>query len=307
MFYGYCNTQFCASSIKNQVEQQGFSAAEVPPNTAVVFKRTKKEIILEKSSTITLFDLSQTVNNFDRVFENFERSVLERYNTKTIVPLSSGMDSGAIAACLHFQNKIAAYSSRVGHENKDILTDRYKILSAENYIFNEVSYQTIKNTNHLKFDFKDSQNTQVAWEIGKYAKNLKIRYLLSGTGADEIYSDYGHNGIKLREHSLFGGKFPANLQPIWPWCHRPVLPLKTCVIVEDYVYGLFGIDTRNPYLDIRLIQSWLSTTVELKNKEYKSWQQLYLLEKKFPFNTDKKCLPIPKEIRKQMLLKNLCT
>jgi len=34
---------------------------------------------------------------------------------------------------------------------------------------------------------------------------------LSGSGADEIISDYAMNGIKLFAHSCFGGTFPSNL------------------------------------------------------------------------------------------------
>jgi len=40
---------------------------------------------------------------------------------------------------------------------------------------------------------------------------------MSGTGADEIISDYGFNGRKLTPHSSFGGLFPENLTTVYPW------------------------------------------------------------------------------------------
>lgn len=307
LFYGYRGSKFCASSIKHLVLQQGFEAHAVPANQILVFSRlpTIQPIKTAPSKT---FDLHQTVNNFDTVFENFERSVLLRYEDATIVPLSSGMDSGGIAACLYSNNKTPAYSSRIGHEDVEILQSRYSMLQPQHsYIFSEVSYETIKETSLLRSEWKRTQNVQVAWQMGKYAKSINRRCLLSGTGSDEIYSDYGFDGIKLRTYSLVGGKFPSDLSPIWPWCHRKELPLELCIISEDYVSGLYGIDTKNPYMDTQLIQSWLNTTQELKNKKYKYWQQEYLTSKKFPYDPEpknKKCLPVPREVRKQIFLKN---
>lgn len=44
-----------------------------------------------------------------------------------------------------------------------------------------------------------------------------ILVYLSGTGADEIISDYGHAGKKIFPHSNFGGLFPEDLREIYPW------------------------------------------------------------------------------------------
>ena len=43
-----------------------------------------------------------------------------------------------------------------------------------------------------------------------YAKGKSEGQLiyLSGSSADEIFSDYGYNGIKHFRHSTIGGKFP---------------------------------------------------------------------------------------------------
>jgi len=63
-------------------------------------------------------------------------------------------------------------------------------------------------------------------------------------------------------------------------------------------------DTRSPYLDVQLVQHWLNLTTELKNKEYKYWQQQYLRDLNFPYTVEKTCLPIKSNIRKQVFLEN---
>ena len=40
---------------------------------------------------------------------------------------------------------------------------------------------------------------------------------LSGSGADEIFSDYGFQGVKKYQHSNFGGLFPDDLSTVFPW------------------------------------------------------------------------------------------
>jgi hypothetical protein len=40
---------------------------------------------------------------------------------------------------------------------------------------------------------------------------------MSGSGADEIISDYGFRGVKYSRQSHFGGVFPDDLEPHFPW------------------------------------------------------------------------------------------
>jgi len=301
LYFGFNQLKFCASSTKKQIQAQGLDAMLLDANHAMIFSR-RTPIQRIYCADIQQFNFDQTINNFDKVFENFETAVLQRFCPGTVVPLSGGMDSGAIAACLISNNHSAMYATRLGHEDRTLLTKRFALLNSDPYVFNDVSIDTLRQCSRLPIDDPGSQCVQVAWQIAKHAQSHHCKFVLSGTGGDEIYSDYGHDGIKLRSHSQFGGKFSKNLADQWPWMHAPQLPLKYCVVMEDYVYGQFGMDTRNPYLDVKLIQSWLNTTVRLKNQRYKSWQQLYLKSKNFPFDSDpwaKKCLPVPSDQRKK--------
>ena len=95
-------------------------------------------------------------------------------------------------------------------------------------------------------------NDNATFGIGylfKKAKDDGCKIHLSGQGADEIFSDYGFNGNKLKSHSCFGGKFPNNLQEIFPWFSFYKGTQECFLMKEEYVAGCYGIENRYPYLD----------------------------------------------------------
>ena len=306
LWYGFDQDVFCASNNQLAILQQNLQPIMVESNTVLVFDRKDTTAKLRDVSSIKTFDLSQTVTTLDHVIDAFETAVLARYKPGTVLPMSSGMDSGCIAACLQKYNKTFLIATRVGHEDHKILNQRLELCQQHQYVFNDVDIDTIKTVNRLSFSVMppNCQTAQVGYQIASYASSQGYRYCLSGTGADEVYSDYGWNGHKHNFHSQFGGIFPSNLSTIWPWMHNKTLPLYYCILIEDYVYGLNGMDTRNPFLDVDLIQSWLNTVLELKNKKYKCWQQYYMTKLNFPYNTDKKTLPIPRHIRTAVYQQN---
>jgi hypothetical protein len=55
----------------------------------------------------------------------------------------------------------------------------------------------------------------------------------------------------------------------------------------DFVCGYFGVEARNPLLDVNLVQAWLNTTSDLKNSGYKSWMVKYLEQEKYPYSLKK--------------------
>ena len=52
---------------------------------------------------------------------------------------------------------------------------------------------------------------------------------------------------------------------------------------EEYVAGSYGIETRYPFLDVKLVQEFLWLSAELKNKKYKAPLDEYLSANQFPF------------------------
>ena len=54
---------------------------------------------------------------------------------------------------------------------------------------------------------------------------------------DEIFSDYGFNGIKHFRHSTIGGKFSENLKEIFPWKNFFDNTQRAYLMKEEYVSG----------------------------------------------------------------------
>ena len=52
--------------------------------------------------------------------------------------------------------------------------------------------------------------------------------------------------------------------------------------------GAFGIETRYPFLDKAVVQSFLNLRVELKNSAYKAPLNAYLQKRKYPFKQEKR-------------------
>ena len=111
---------------------------------------------------------------------------------------------------------------------------------------------------------------------------------LSGSGADEIISDYGYNGIKHYNHSTIGGFFPNNLNDIFPWKNFFDNTQRAYLMKEEVVSGSHGVEGRYPFLDKYVVQEFLWLTAELKNKNYKSVIYNYLKKENYPFEENKK-------------------
>ena len=111
---------------------------------------------------------------------------------------------------------------------------------------------------------------------------------LSGSGADEIFSDYGYNGIKHFRHSTIGGKFPEDLETVFPWKNFFDNTQRAYLMKEEYVSGSHGIEGRYPFLDKEVVQEFLWLKPELKNKFYKSVLHNYMEINDYPFDISQK-------------------
>jgi len=111
---------------------------------------------------------------------------------------------------------------------------------------------------------------------------------LSGSGADEIFSDYGFEGIKHFRHSTIGGKFPEDLETVFPWKNFYDNTQRAYLMKEEYVSGAHGIEGRYPFLDTQVVQEFLWLSPELKNSNYKSVLHDYLKENNYPFDEKQK-------------------
>ncbi|MDC0055703.1 asparagine synthase-related protein [Deltaproteobacteria bacterium] len=111
---------------------------------------------------------------------------------------------------------------------------------------------------------------------------------LSGSGADEIFSDYGFDGIKHFRHSTIGGSFPEELETVFPWKNFFGNTQRAYLMKEEHVSGTHGIEGRYPFLDKQVVQEFLWLKPELKNANYKSVLHWYMEKEAYPFDIQQK-------------------
>jgi asparagine synthetase B (glutamine-hydrolysing) len=124
--------------------------------------------------------------------------------------------------------------------------------------------------------------------ICSLAKIKEQKIYLSGSGADEVFSDYGFNGTKYFEHSTIGGYFPKDLKSVFPWKNFFGNAQRAYLMKEEHVAGSYGIEGRYPFLDKFVVQEFLWLKSDLKNKEYKSPLNNYLTINNFPYEKNQK-------------------
>jgi asparagine synthase (glutamine-hydrolysing) len=308
LFFSIEDNNLGCSSYKTPLEKLGYkNIVKAKANTTYVIDLQKKEIIKEIS--VYDFDLNQHKTSYDDWIAAFEKAIKKRTNNtdkKIFIGLSSGYDSGLIYSEL-LKEKVNFYSfSLLGTENENIISNRLNLKNEKSlcnvlykdeatYNFSNVS---IKNrtepfyyTIHSSSSNYNEYNTLLVNDDGsnnfaticRAAKKFDCKICLSGTGADEIISDYGFNGTKMYNHSNFGGKFPENLSEIFPWASFYGSTLESYIAKEEYVGGAYGIEMRYPFLDKDVVQEFLWLSQDLKNKEYKAPIDYYFVKNNFPY------------------------
>jgi asparagine synthetase B (glutamine-hydrolysing) len=282
LFYAIDNNTVVVSSTHDSIKLYNMSPISVDQNTCLIIDRNTGALL--SSAQIIHWNLTQGTKNIEDVWERFERSVITRHSDSSLVNLSSGYDSGAIVACLN--KHLISYTTTIhtGIENKQILSDRILMQTGPIRYLDPDNTRITTNWSEMVDTHHPTARLSTAAAI--IAKRESIRTIILGTGGDELYSDYGFNGIKLHKFSQFGGLFPTDLTTIWPW-HTGFYPIRYCLPMIEYINGLHGIDSRHPFLDRILFQTWLNTDVKTKNKTYKHWIGEYLKILNYPYCQEK--------------------
>jgi|TARA_A100001011_G_scaffold328881_1_gene353870 asparagine synthetase B (glutamine-hydrolysing) len=287
---------------------------KIPANTRMLLDMDTLEILDQGS--VFKFDLRQYKTTFDDWNAVFAESIRKRtkgIREKVFIGLSSGYDSGSIACELRRQGIPYKAYSITGSENMPVLSGRHALIGDESeyelftideygpgrqsltkYLIDNV--EPFKNTIHSSssdyneygMDIKDDHGAGSLVAVCTMAKRDDRKIYLSGSGADELFSDYGFGGTKKYSHSNFGGLFPDDLSTIFPWASFYGSSQETYIAKEEHVAGSFGLETRYPYLDKYVVQEFLSLTPELKNSKYKSVLYNYLIENNYPFCENEK-------------------
>lgn len=303
---------FSFSSYDCYLENLGLSNIVEPECgtlTRICLDRNK---VLEKEK-LYQFNLTQNKSSFDDWLVAFSESISKRTNPRkgkgVFIGLSSGYDSGAIACEVARQGVEFTTFSVLGTENTSIIEQRIKYLhkiSGEKYSYGywwknaEMEQNAIanirKHTENKRFNISSSvgdyyeqtrmdEDNGTKWLCSVCEQGVKQgkRITLSGMGGDEIFSDYGYGGRRIYQHSNFGGLFPDDISSIFPWNSFYGSTMKSYLMKEEYIGGSYGVETRYPFLDRKVVQEFLWLTSKLKNSKYKSVLHEYLTRNNFPF------------------------
>ena len=130
-------------------------------------------------------------------------------------------------------------------------------------------------------DFRNITGYVASAIINKYAREDGYIISLSGQGADEIITDYSTGSMKM---SQMKGDW-TNLRG--PWKNFFGGWNRIFLGATERISGLFGIETRYPFLDFQLVQEFINLTPELKSSIYKPPISHRLTALNFPFHNSK--------------------
>lgn len=286
-YYSQEQQQLAVSSLKKVLLDNDMPAWPAEENKIYILDRKTFEIFVEDN---TCWNLTQHINHYDFVFENFEQAVVNRHEKNlTTYLISSGYDSGVIACAAqkHF-DKINTVTA-IQKEDKKILAERLKYhrgkIEKVNYDEQQQDYDNLHSL--MPHRFMKSNSTKALTSIIKnHMLPDKHKILITGMGGDEIYVDYSHEHRSQLFRKL-GGHFPDNLELVYPWHNFNDFNLLKQNLRVDLVCGYFGTESRLPLLDQKLFQSWLNITAKLKNSEYKGWMKQYMLQENYPISNVK--------------------
>lgn len=304
LWYGIQDKKIAVASYESAVKSLGIKATKLDANTILTLNLETKEFINSiKTYEFILHQFNDSFAGWIRAFEESIRKRTRNIREKVFIGLSSGYDSGGIACELNKQNVSYKAYSVVGSEDQDILRKRYSMFNSnscgeylednrwqyKDYINRNVEefkyriYSSSSDYNEFDRRLQDDNGSCGLSMICDHARKEGHKIYLSGSGSDEIFSDYGFNGEKKFLHSNFGGLFPEDLSTIFPWASFYGSTMVSYLAKEEYVAGSYGIETRYPYLDKYVVQEFLSLTHTLKNSKYKSVLDEYLTRSNYPF------------------------
>ena len=276
------------ASVPNVVQQKHHKTWRAEGNKIYIIDRSDYSVSVQ---TNKYFDLTQTVDHLDFVFEKFERSIEMRYDHNLAVNLvSSGIDSGVINCATHKLFGVVDAVCDPKGEEIDVIKQRmsvHDIIVLPNHKGHQIDKERMFHGILAKNEIWDDTSVNSLINIMKqYVKRKrKKKIVLIGQGGDELYNDWHQQSMGLK-WTRTNGSFPSSLEFVWPW-HNHNRQLHLCNTRTDFIAGYFGLEARNPLLDIDLVQAWLNTTSELKNTSTKHWMKMYMDQEQYPYTNKK--------------------
>ena len=318
------NGEIGITSYKSCLDRLGFiKSKQIISNSLIIIdinnlKNYKTKEFQYETIKYHTFDLRQYKDTFDDWNKAFENAIKKRtINTtsKIVVGLSSGHDSGAICCALEKLNKKYKGVSVMSGENLNIVNERLdinnngeiikifenKFYEVENEMEKNCEYITYiqsYNTKHKNYkdknsenQLKDGRNDAGALGLACVLKSLRIegkdyKINLAGIGGDEHYNTEGNGRYG---NGWNPSTFVENLESIFPWKNFNEGVLRNYLNMNEYIGGMYGFESRYPFLDKDVVQEFLWLKHTLKNKyKYKAPIHNYLLKNEYPINLGEK-------------------
>lgn len=296
LYYSIEDNKFVLCTYLSVLGKMSNNSIRANPNTIYVYNLQTNVLTTDK---IYEFSIAQYKKDFDDWNMAFEKSILKRLNgLESIIPLSSGYDSGAICCEANKQHMKFKAVSFTGKENMEVLEERIKLIK-NNYILNyskndyySILKKFLKEAEHYRDDDYELIRDESSIGIGlicEYAKKQNVNYIISGSGADSIYSYTNIDDFCIEESiNKWNNIFPENLENFFPWQNFFNGNMQRYLFQEEYISRLYGIQIRYPFLDKCLVQEFLWLDSSLKNQFYKSPIQNYLIQNNYPYDCTKK-------------------
>ena len=230
---------------------------------------TKDTTIELVNGELISWNLEQNINSLDEVVNSFEEAVIKRWVPNCTLFLSGGIDSSAVALCLHkYKKTFNSISLMIKPEWED-----QESLDAVVKLCNHPHY----NVNKITDEYLNLENSQC--EIRKQTKLVfNSRVVLTGSGSDEFIDNY----ISKRGSEFY--VWPNNLNDIFPYSHFYKGHSRILLDFHERYSLNFGIENRNIFYDKKFVQCWLNTTPEIKNGESKEFLKDYIRRYNIPIS-----------------------
>ncbi|KAF4759439.1 hypothetical protein FOZ63_027886 [Perkinsus olseni] len=300
-------SRFAAATYKSALYALGFidaSSRMVSPNRVLVFVEDDSgNVDLSRTITVTEFDIRQykkSTADFETAFIDALRKRTHAVRHPIFIGLSSGHDSGAIhlgllrlglhhtAVTISGDEDLTVVENRV-NQGSDLNEHWLLAISGRddgdeaNWVETEVEHFNYTHEADLPPSLSTDQASRGLSLICRHMRDQGALVYLSGTGGDEVLSDYAFNGTRFGAQSQFGGLWPRDLHSVFPWGTLFLSTQRDYLMKEELVAGSHGVEGRYPFLDRRVVQEWLWLSADVKNSAYKAPLKVLFDTLKYPY------------------------
>lgn len=236
------------------------------------------------------WNLKQNIDSWDDVFDKWQHVMHMCRRTDNLYMISSGTESGLMCGEeLQHTSINVCYMLMHRMEDSKVLNERFKLHKSGLHIVKHNS-NFIDSAENRSLDiwanhvYGDNANPNIFKQVyDTVIKPKKFAVVMQGIGADAPFADHGIRGFRTRKWSIFGGVFPTNLEEQFPWYY----PWKPAHTEPDVHWGMYGVNTQSPFMDLDLMQAFMRVDRKLKNANYKNWETLRLDQLGYPYSLTK--------------------